>query len=111
MNQTDAEREEVAGLPDGWVFVYHPDLEDSYQKVTAEAYEEVWAEKGWQKANDLVDEFGNPASSNVELPPVELTSEEEQAVLAAQEQYTGQGEANVQPEDGDESTNTPPEEE
>jgi hypothetical protein len=45
-----------------WLIMVHPNLEDSYQKVTIAAYEEVWRKVGWQKASDLLDEEGQPAS-------------------------------------------------
>ena len=64
MNKADAEKEAYLGLSDGWLFIHHPDLEDSYQKVTVAAFDEVYEERGWEKANDLLDEDGVPYSWN-----------------------------------------------
>ena len=69
MKQSEAERE-ARTLEDGWVIMNHPDLEDSFTKTTAEAFEEVWEEKGWVNARLI-----NPETK-------ETYSEEQRVALA-----------------------------
>lgn len=61
MDKKTAELEAV-NLQDEWIVMVHPGLEDSYQKVPVASFEEVWAELGWQRANDLLDAEGQPLS-------------------------------------------------
>lgn len=54
--------------------IYHPDLEDSYSTVSVEAFEEVWKDQGWERAEGLVDENGDPVfedepDPNLVAPP------------------------------------------
>lgn len=70
MDREQAEREAFRGrLGDGWIFMYHPDLENSYSKVTIAGFESSYRGKGWKQATDLLDDAGYPASLRDEEDP------------------------------------------
>lgn len=53
-------------LPDGWLYMEHPELENSVAAVTTEAFEEVWSPGGWVVA---AEEDAVPAPPEADLQP------------------------------------------
>jgi hypothetical protein len=79
MKRKEAELEARSiGGQEGWVIMCHPDLEDSFQKVRIDAFDEVWSDAGWVKANDLLDENGDPASWTPATPAGETVKPDAQ---------------------------------
>lgn len=88
MKLAEAETQERY-LEDGWMVMVHPDLEDSYSYVPVAAFDEVWQEQGWQKANLINPETGERVSEEDRVAQANAEAEKRAQEKPAKAEATG----------------------